>query len=176
MKIEYTLTATLRSKLKRPFGNLIEGTVNETMDKLNKLIEKDKPSFIITVGDVVSRNVHLFCVHPQISIIDTFSLRNQKEPPLEVQAQQIVKVKNPPSVITEEAIRSIKKAISEKRHRHIVVDGEEDLLTLIAVLYAPINAFVIYGQPHCGIVVVKVDPGKKGEVKGFLKEMKITKS
>jgi len=37
-----------------------------------------------------------------------------------------------------------------------MVDGEEDLLTLVVVLSAPEDALVVYGQPHRGIVVVKV--------------------
>ena len=42
-----------------------------------------------------------------------------------------------------------------------MVDGEEDLLALVAVLYAPQNSFVVYGQPHCGIVFVKVTSRRK---------------
>jgi len=38
----------------------------------------------------------------------------------------------------------------------VIVDGEEDLLTLVTVLSAPDDALVVYGQPHKGIVVVKV--------------------
>jgi uncharacterized protein (UPF0218 family) len=52
-----------------------------------------------------------------------------------------------------------------------VVDGEEDLLTLVAVLYAPENAVVVYGQPYEGIVLVKVSPEKKAEALEFLKAM-----
>jgi len=37
-----------------------------------------------------------------------------------------------------------------------LVEGEEDLLTIVAVLCAPENSLVVYGQPHEGIVVVKV--------------------
>ena len=61
-------------------------------------------------------------------------------------------------------------------HTHIVVEGEEDLLTLIAVLYAPENSFVIYGQPHSGVVVVKVTGQKKRQVQEFLNAMKVSKS
>ena len=57
---------------------------------------------------------------------------------------------NPQGTITKEAVAAIKEAIDKNEHTHIVVDGEEDLLTLIAVLYAPENSFVVYGQPHTG--------------------------
>jgi len=47
------------------------------------------------------------------------------------------------------------------------------LLTLAAVLYAPENSFVVYGQPLEGIVVVKVTEQKKKEITEVLKAMEI---
>ena len=70
----------------------------------------------------------------------------------------------------------VKKALEGREHTHIVVKGEEDLLTLIAVLHAPKNAFVVYGQPHCGVVVVKATLEKKARAKEFLNAMKTSKS
>ena len=61
-------------------------------------------------------------------------------------------------------------------HIHIVVDGEEDLLALIAVLYAPENSIVVYGQPYTGVVIIKVTPEKKEQVKALLNSMKPSKS
>ena len=61
-------------------------------------------------------------------------------------------------------------------HTHIVVRGEEDLLALIAVWYAPEKAFVVYGQPYSGIVVVKVTSEKKAQAQEFLNAMKSSKS
>jgi len=171
MTIEYTVTPELRIKLKEPFGTLIQGPFNETMDKMEELVEKEKPPKIISVGDVVSRNLHQHGVHPQLTIIDNKSLRNQAV--LErVTAEKTVHVTNPQGTITKEARTAVKQAIDRNEHTHIVVDGEEDLLTLIAVLYAPENAVVVYGQPYTGIVVVKVTPQKKAQAEKFLKAMK----
>jgi GTP-dependent dephospho-CoA kinase len=176
MKIVYTLTPDLRIKLKEPFGTLIEGNANETMAKLKKLVLEKNPTLIVSVGDVVSKNMHSSSVHPLISIIDNISLRNKTETTLNNHCEKTIHVKNPPGTITEEAINALSNGFSNKTHTHIIVEGEEDLLTLIAVLYAPQNAFVIYGQPHCGIVVVKVTSEKKAKVKKFLNHMKTTKS
>ncbi len=66
--------------------------------------------------------------------------------------------------------------MEKNEHTHIVVEGEEDLLVLIAVLYAPENSFVVYGQPYSGIVVVKVSAEKKAQAAAFLNEMKASKS
>ena len=38
------------------------------------------------------------------------------------------------------------------------------------------TAFVVYGQPYSGIVVVKVTAEKKAEAENFLKAMKPSKS
>ncbi len=39
-------------------------------------------------------------------------------------------------------------------------------------MYAPENAYVVYGQPHVGIVIVKVTPEKKLQAQEFLNAMK----
>jgi GTP-dependent dephospho-CoA kinase len=176
MKIAYTLTPKLAAQFKEPFGTLIEGTASETMAKLRELISKEKPPMLIAVGDVVSRNMHAVGLHPLVAVIDNISLRGQTELPPEVHGEKTVHVQNPQGTLTEEAIEAVRRALLGKEHTHIVVEGEEDLLVITAVQYAPQNSFVVYGQPRCGVVVVKVSPEKKAEVKGFLNDMKPTKS
>jgi uncharacterized protein (UPF0218 family) len=171
----YTLTPELRVKLKDPFGKLIKGAPVETMNKINEMVEKEKPPQIISVGDIVSLNLHKHNIHPQLTIIDHVSLRDHAMPQEDV-VEKMVYVNNPQGTITQEAILAVKEALERNEHTHIVVKGEEDLLTLIAVLYAPENAFVVYGQPHSGIVVVKVTSKKKGQVQEFLNIMKSSKS
>ena len=77
MTAAYILTPELRLKLKEPFGRLIQGTAEETMAKMNELIKKEKPSRIISVGDVVSLNLHKRGINPQLTIIDNVSLRDK---------------------------------------------------------------------------------------------------
>jgi uncharacterized protein (UPF0218 family) len=175
MTIAYTLTPDLRLKLKEPFGSLIQGTPEETMGKLKVIVEEEKQHRIISVGDIVSRNLHKHNIHPQLTIIDNISLRNQPVPK-EDAVEKTVYVDNPEGKITREAILAVKEALESDEHTHIVVRGEEDLLTLIAVLYAPENAFVVYGQPYSGIVVVKVTSERKALAQEFLNAMKSSKS
>jgi len=175
MTIAYFLTPELSLKLKEPFGNLIQGTPEETMGNLKEMVEKEKPSRIISVGDIVSQNLHIHNIHPQLTIIDNISLRTKKIP-LETVVQKTVFVDNPQGTITQEAIFAVKEALESNEHTHIVVRGEEDLVTLIAVLYAPENAFVVYGQPLSGIVVVKVSSERRTRAQEFLKAMKVSKS
>ncbi len=78
--MEYSLTPKLRMKFKEPFGILIEGSFDETMTKMKELIDKEKPFEIISVGDVVSQNLHEYNIHPQLTIIDNKFLRTQSMP------------------------------------------------------------------------------------------------
>jgi uncharacterized protein (UPF0218 family) len=170
MTVAYSVTPELRAKLKEPFGALIQGLFSETMDKLEIIIKNEKPSKIISVGDTVSRNLHEHGVNPQLSITDNKRMR-RRIPPRIFPAKSVVHVKNPQGTITEEAIVAVQKALESDGTVHIVVDGEEDLLTLVAVLYAPEESLVVYGQPYKGIVIVKVTPEKKAEAMGLLKAM-----
>jgi hypothetical protein len=175
MSFTYSITPKLRAKLKEPFGVLIRGTFSETMNQLSILIEKEKTPKIVSVGDTVSRNLHATGIKPQLSITDNKSMRKRTRPAT-FQAKKVVYVKNPQGTITNGAIAAIREALEGEVETHIIVDGEEDLLALAAVLQAPKNALVVYGQPYEGIVVVKVTPEKKNEAQEILNAMAVRKA
>jgi len=145
----------LREKLKAPLGLLIKGSFDETMKNLKEIIEKEKPSKIISVGDAVSNSMMKNGISQQVLIVDNKVMRKPIKP-IPVDADQTLHLKNPPGTLTEEAWAVIKEALGGKQRIKVLVDGEEDLLTLVAVLCAPENSLVVYGQPHEGIVAVKV--------------------
>ena len=171
MAIAYSVTPELQAKFKKPFGTLIRGTFSETMHKLEIIIKSEKPPKIISVGDIVSHNLHEHKINPQLSITDNKRMRKKIQPRI-FPAKRVIHAKNPQGTITEEAITAVQKALESDEQVQIIVDGEEDLLTLIAVLNAPEKSLVVYGQPYEGIVVVKVTPEKKAEAMEILKEMK----
>lgn len=170
MTILYNLTPELRRKLKEPIGTLIRGSFAETMNRLKDIIEKEKPPSIVSVGDTVSKNLVESRMFPQLSIIDNIVMRKSIQP-IPLATEKTIYVENPPGTIAEEAHTAIQEALKCNNRIKIVVDGEEDLLTLVAVLYAPENSFVIYGQPYEGIVAVKATREKKAEVATMLKAM-----
>jgi len=170
MVAKYNITPELRRKLKEPMGTLIRGSFIETMKRFKDIVEKEKPSSIISVGDTVSKNLAKNHMLPQLSIVDNRVMRRSIQP-IPLAAKKTIYVKNPPGTITEEALKAIQEALKSNSRVKIIVDGEEDLLTLIAVLYAPENSFVVYGQPYEGVVVVKATRNKKAEVAEILKAM-----
>ena len=134
---------------------MIDGPLEKTMKRLKELIKKEKPSTVISVGDVVSRNMIEHSISLNVLIVDNKVMRKPIQP-ITVDTDQTLYAKNPPGAITDEAWATIRSAIEQKGKTKVMVDGEEDLLALVAVLSAPEDALVVYGQPHRGIVVVKV--------------------
>ena len=170
MPIKYNLTPELRKKLKKPLGTLIRGSFAETAKRFSEMVNSEQPSSIIAVGDTVSKNLAKNHILAKLSIIDNKCMRkNVQSTPLAT--EKPFHVKNPQGTITEEAITAVQEALQGNQHAQIVVEGEEDLLTLIAIMNAPQGSFVLYGQPHEGIVVVNVTRSKKTEVSELLRAM-----
>jgi len=140
------------------------------MKKLKELVEKEKPSKIISVGDIVSENMAKHGISPQVMIVDN---RVMREPitPIFLKADQTLHLKNPPGTLTSQAWSVMQEALKQVQRTKVVVDGEEDLLTLVAVLCAPENSLVVYGQPHEGIVVVRVTEQKSGMIRRIVEAM-----
>ncbi|MEM3594038.1 MAG: DUF359 domain-containing protein [Candidatus Jordarchaeaceae archaeon] len=172
MSIAYFLPLTLRKRLKKPLGELIQGSFKETASRFKQIVDREKPLCIISVGDAVSKNLVENNVFPQLLIVDNKIMRENIAPiPFNTYVEK--HVKNPPGTITFEALNVIQEALKSSCKTKLVVDGEEDLLTLCAILYAPENSIIVYGQPREGRVVVKATKQKKTEVAEILKAMEV---
>jgi uncharacterized protein (UPF0218 family) len=169
LKIRF-LTPALRKKLKSPLGLLIQGSVDETIEQLKSFIEEEKPTRIISVGDAVSNNMIEKGISPDVLIVDNRVMR-KKVRPIPVDVSRTLNIKNAPGTVTDEAWTVIEDALKQKQTTRVLVDGEEDLLTLVAVLCAPEKSLVVYGQPQVGIVAVKVTEQKKKLARRLVEEM-----
>jgi len=158
-------------KLKAPLGQLLTGEPEEAIPKLLQLIEREKPSKLVTVGDVVSRETWKARVRVNLRIVDHRVMRNQVDP-TDFPAMATYRARNPAGVITVEAWNTVRRGMKE-REAVIVVDGEEDLLTLPAIVESPDDAFVVYGQPSEGLVVVTATAAKKREILEMMNAMQV---
>ena len=170
MGIAYSLPIELRAKLKEPLGTLVRGSFAETMGKLRNIVEMERPPCLVSVGDTVSKNLEENHILSRLSIIDNKAMRRNTKP-FSSAAERTVHIRNPKATITDEAIAAIRDSLTDSHRTIMVVDGEEDLLTLIAILYVPDDSLVVYGQPYEGIVVVKATKAKREEVNGILRSM-----
>lgn len=151
------LQKELRSELKDPLGNLY-ASLEEVKDSLSEY------EYIISVGDVTTRNLIESRLYPRLGIIDNRIQRKDSDHELEYQAT-ILNAENPAGTITKDLWETIDHAISSSKNSEenflIVVQGEEDLAVLPSILMAPKNAVILYGQPNEGLVVVEVEKAKK---------------
>jgi uncharacterized protein (UPF0218 family) len=160
----------LRRELKVPLGLLIQGSSEQTIKKLRKIIDETTPSKIIVVGDKASENIIGSGLLPDVAIVDSKVMRKPVAP-LKFEAEKTFNVNNPAGTLTEEACQVIDEAVNLTRRAEVQVNGEEDLLTLVAVLSAPNGSIVVYGQPRRGIVVVSVNDDSKRRFREIVDRM-----
>jgi len=181
-QISYKITPSVRKKLAHPIGTLLEGTIEQNIQKViswfndHSILHPD----IICVGDVVS---HAFLTNPQLSaclklcVVDEHTKRGKFEIKNAVSGFKIAKIKNPAGLIQAKAIELIKDTLRSNMKTMILVDGEEDLLVLPIILNSNPNTFVIYGQPPvtdlessipAGLVILAVTASTQTQVENLL--------
>lgn len=156
--------------MKAPLGLLISGSPNETMSKLSELIEFVKPKKIISIGDIVSKNILERNLPLNVFIVDNRSMRELIEP-VNASVSKVLHLINPAGAISGDSWRIIDEAINSEGLVKVLVEGEEDLLTIVAALLAPANSMVVYGQPNEGIVVINVTEEVKKEMREIINKM-----
>jgi hypothetical protein len=157
------------AKLKKPLGQLLTGDPSESVPKLLRLLQKEKPPSIIAVGDVVSREIWKAGVPVDLRIVDQRSMRLGLEPS-NLASDYTYRVENPAGVITTQAWEVIRKSLA-RSGAVVLVDGEEDLLAIPCILEATDGSFIIYGQPDQGMVVVKSTEPIKQELAAMVRNM-----
>ncbi len=165
------LTEEVRRQLKKPLGLLLTKEEGPPTEQLKRILEERKIATIIVVGDYTARRVLERGLDADVYILDNRIMRKPTRP-VSLDLEQTIHVQNPAGEITEEAWMAVKQAIRLKKKTRVVVDGEEDLLTLPAILFSPIGSLVLYGQPMRGLVVVEVTKEKKVEIKRVIDKMK----
>lgn len=140
------------------------------MTKLKQLIQQQRPSKIVAVGDMVSKSMIEHNVPVSIIVVDNKIVREKTEP-VKVAAQKILQVRNAPGTLSPEAWDVLEEALKQKQLIKVFVDGEEDLLTLVAVMLAPENSLVIYGQPEEGLVAVPVNKETRRKAQAIVDAM-----
>jgi len=160
----------LRRELKAPLGMLIKGSFDQTAKKVAELIKKKKPIKLIAVGDRVSRTMIHNGIPVDVVIID-YKIMRRSVVPLRFNAERTFKARNPAGTLTREAWNAVEAAVKSSGRSKVIIEGEEDLLTLVAVLSAPNESMIFYGQPREGIVVLEVNKELKRVIRGIIERM-----
>jgi len=197
-KEKLILPESLRETLRVPLGKTFKGRENElkkTVYKVVKLIKLVKPIMVIAVGDIVTISLVKGGFSPNISIVDLKSRRKElisREQNFignkhvvqmnwlkEVLPQNFAhfgKTENFAGTINTLAANQLRAKFREffqtKKNQLIVIEGEEDLLALPAILLAPLGSLVLYGQWNLGVVAVEVTEEIKKKVEEILSNFK----
>jgi uncharacterized protein (UPF0218 family) len=158
------LQASLRPELKEPLGP-VHGT--EAL-----LAAVGRP--LVAVGDVVTYHLLSADRRPDVAVVDGKTERETVETAVWEAIEGFdrrVEVTNPAATLTAELLTTLRAAIARDGTTVVVVDGEEDLATLPAVVLAPDGASVVYGQPGEGMVHGLVDATLREETRALLGRM-----
>lgn len=140
------LPESLRPNLQKPIGIVVKNT-SEVLHLLDN-------KMTISVGDIISEELRQKNIHPAVSVIDFRTRRHELLHELFGKELQTV---NQPGTINYEAVRTFIHArdayLQSQEPQTVIVDGEEDLLALPAILLSPLGSIVLYGQFDQGIVV-----------------------
>ena len=167
----YRLPEVMRAELGTPLGRVFSG--EETNGPEFQRLVKESP-IIVTVGDRVTDTIGSMGRTPDVQVVDGVERRIKRKPP-SVPYARLVKVKNPAGTLTAEAISGMKQAFVGKKPVRVQVDGEEDLMAMLAIAMAPVFAMVFYGQPGVGVVAVRTDATAKARNRAILAKMGIVR-
>lgn len=183
------LPADLREELKAPLGPVFTDA-----DAL--LAGAHEP--IVAVGDVVTYHLLGANYRPAVAVLDGRTKRGRIDPEIgdalgvpdasaaaepdepdgssaaradDQWFDEVVQVQNPAATLTSDLLGALTAAIAGDGSTVVVVDGEEDLAVLPAVLAVPDGGAVVYGQPDEGMVLVVADADSRGRVREILTRM-----
>jgi uncharacterized protein (UPF0218 family) len=140
----------LRAEFKDPMGPVFT-------DAANLLDRAGEP--ILAVGDVVTYHLREAGRVPDLAVVDGYTERERADEEIrDAVVDSDVTVENPAATLSAGLLSALRGRLDAPAPQTIVVEGEEDLATVPAVLVAPDGASVVYGQPGEGMVLVVVDP------------------
>lgn len=175
VKKKYFLPDEMRLQLKKPLGKVIKN-----IKQIEKFIQDE--NMLIAVGDITAINLFKIKARADISIIDYKTRRHTIDPEDQKILSQLhnssngLIADNHSGIIERRAVGTIKKSfnnyIESSKKQVILINGEEDLLTIPVILLSPLESVVIYGQPESGIVVVRITEKVKKQTKHILSKMR----
>ena len=149
------LPQSLRPALQRPFASIVKKIT--------------RPKFgTIAVGDIAAVALLRQKIVPDLAIVDLKTNRQPVFPHLKALGLKPgLTAINPAGTITRNSVRQLLVSL-EKKQPSLLIDGEEDLLVLPAVLLAPLLTIIFYGQPGRGLVKITVSETAKAKALKFL--------
>lgn len=130
------------------WGQIIPKQENteQTAKEFKKVLEREHPTRVILVGDVITDSAHKAGIEVDVAIIDGKTHRGYFHGDQGL-FDDFETIDNPAGEIRESAWELIRESLASGKRVLISVNGEEDLLAIPAILEAPEGAIIGFGQP-----------------------------
>jgi len=151
------LPQSLRPTLKRPFASIVKKITRSQFGT-------------VAVGDIAAISLLNQKIIPDLAIVDLKTKRQPVFPDLKsLGLKPGLTAPNPAGTVNRRAVKQLLSCLNQKLCS-LLIDGEEDLLVLPAVLLAPLRTTVFYGQPDRGLVKIIVSETTKSKALKFLQQ------
>ncbi len=152
----------VKKLLREPAGKLITGEPDKVVREIKRLVEEENPPLVIAVGDYTSAKLREHGARVNLYIIDG-RIERRPSTAFDTAGLKVIECVNEPGTINPEAASKLHELLMKTHLENTVllVRGEEDLLTLAAIISAPEGSVIVYGQPRTGSVYVKVNKSLK---------------
>ncbi len=166
---DHILPETFRPEVAKVFGDIVTD--------MPHMFASINPATTVTVGDVTTKLFHDNGIFPKIAVVDFKIERKDATTSLPEIGfsgkEKVLTIVNPSGTITAslwQTIIEIVNHISEEESIALIIKGEEDLAALPFVLALPFGFSVFYGQPHEGLVEVKITKATKEKANAIVSQ------
>lgn len=170
--VDLYLQESLRNALKKPLGELVKGSIEETTPILKEKLKRSN-FILVGVGDVTAELLISHGLEPDLVITDGLNKRSKYDD-LTFEGYTVLRAKSPAASITIDAWNAIRKSqelIKKGEKVHIIIDGEEDLLVLPILAEFPDSTKIVYGQPNVGSVIRITSQNSRDYAISFMQRM-----
>ena len=162
------LPEELRGELKEPLGPIYTDTPTLVADAGRPLV---------AIGDVVTHHLIEAGETPKLAMVDERTERSAVSPEIAETINSfegfgtVEQVSNPAGVLSADLLTALRAGLDREGSTLLDVDGEEDLAALPAILLAPEDTSLVYGQPGEGMVLTTVDETTRQRCRDILSRM-----
>lgn len=152
----FVMPDNLRTELREPLGRIIPE------EEIPSALRRCADNHVITVGDKATKRLLDAGVDPILAIIDRQVGRKKYTACYTALCkrtsykERMKALKSGPGYISKEALVAVEDWSRNPTTLAMIIDGEEDLLALPVIVWAPLGSVVYYGQPGDGLVEVVV--------------------
>jgi len=165
-------TDSQRNLLSGPLGDLIEEEPRSAVLILRSEYLSKSRGVSFSVGDIVTETMIEGGVPFSVAVLDMKTQRRPFELDIGKFGRKFF-LKNPAGHISLEAWTVLRTALSAGPNSLVLVEGEEDLMTAVAIDVSEEGSLVVYGQPGKGMVVVKIEPDVKRRIRELISSFPI---